>query len=299
MKLSRGYLYVAITWILSWFIIFSWQLFSNLWLSILEISILPFLPVIFILLPVILRRKQWFTRENIWPLLIFWLVEVFSVLTQFGGIFFKVPVAVIILLLYTQPLWTILLSWVFLKEKFKRFHIVSCIFVLWWVFFLAFPFSTWVAINPIGLIMGLLWGIFLSFWIMTGAWVSRKNIDPYFIKFSGNLFMIIFLFLLAPLFVLLIPNPHLTGFHFNHSWIIWIGCIIYAIFVNIVPHIAYFTWIKKVPAMSAGIIMLFDPVVGTILAMTFFHQSPTIFILIWWVLILLGNILVMIYGQKE
>ena len=298
MKLSKWYIYIMITGILSWLVVFLGQIFSNLWLSLVEIAILPYSLVVLLMLPVIIRRRQRFTRKNIRPLFVFWFVGVFGVVSQFGWIFFNVPVAVIVLLLYTQPLRTILLSGILLKEKIKRFHIISCLFVLCWIFFLAYPFNTGIVISPIGIAIGLFAGICLSFRVMTGARVSRKDIDPYFINFSETAFMIILLLIASPLLAWLFPNPGITGLHINHGWTVWLLCIWYAVFANIIPHVTYFKGIKKVSAMTAGIILLLEPVTAALLAMIFLHQALTVYIIIWGILILIGNIFVMVYGDN-
>ena len=128
---------------------------------------------------------------------------------------------VIVLLLYTQPLRTILLSGILLKEKIKRFHIIACLFVLIGIFFLAYPFHTGIIMSPIGIAMGLFGGVCISFRVMTGARVSRKNIDPYFIKFAEVSFTVIILLALFPLLAWIIPNPQITGLHINHGWTVW------------------------------------------------------------------------------
>ncbi|MBU0626896.1 EamA family transporter [Patescibacteria group bacterium] len=51
-------------------------------------------------------------------------------ITQFGGLYFHVPVAVIVLLLYTQPLWTIVFGRLFFRERIKRYHLIACVLVL-------------------------------------------------------------------------------------------------------------------------------------------------------------------------
>ncbi len=299
MKISKEYIFVMISGTFAGLIVFGWQIFTNLGLSLFEISTLPFIPILLILLPIIIRNKYRLHKKNIWPLFVFGAIGALVVLTEFGGLFFHVPVAVIVLLLYTQPLWTILLSPWLLRERIKWFHIVSCICVLWWIFFLAYPFETGVVISPIGITIWLLAGISLALRVMAGARVARKWIDPYLSKFTEAGFTVILLFLLYPVFLLITKDPSAIGFHINRSRKIWLLFFGFALFAETIPHICYLKWVKKLSAMTAGIILLLEPISAAILAMIFLKQPLTIYIVIGWILILLGNLFVMIYGQNK
>ena len=80
--------------------------FADHGFSLYEISLLVvFMPVV--LLPVLIVRKQlWPPRQTLGFYLIFGLISAALQLTQFAGIVLGVPVAVVALLLYTQPVWT-------------------------------------------------------------------------------------------------------------------------------------------------------------------------------------------------
>lgn len=299
MRINKSYLLIVTAWVSSGLIIFLGQIFTTLGLSVWEIAILPFIPILFFLIPVLIRRKQRLTKKNIWPLMVFGFVAALVVPLEFGGLYFDVPVAIIVLLLYTQPLWLIILGPRLLHERIQRYHMLSCIFVLWWIFLLVYPFNAGIVISPIGIAIWLLAGITLSFWVVCGAWTARKGIDPYLIKFSETGFSILFLFLFYLIFLLCARWSSAIAFTF-HRWrpirLLFLG---FALFAQILPHVSYLKWIKKVPAVSASIILLLEPLVAVILATLFLHQPLTRYIITGWILILLWNVFVMVYGQKE
>lgn len=242
------------------------------------------------LLPFIIFKKQHrYTGKNVIPLLIYGLVSVALTVCQFAPLLLGVPVAIAVLLLYTQPLWTLLFSWIILKEKIKTFQMISCLVVLAGVIILVNPFQPLGHIPIFGVIVGLIGGMLLSGWIMAGSYLSKKGNDPINSLFTEKFFCIVIYMALLPLFSRLIGNETIVHFSLDWPLRVWIGLILFSLIVQILNHWFYLAGTKKVPTVDAGIIMLLEPVVGAILAAVFLHQPITLGIIFGGAFILIAN----------
>lgn len=289
-----GYFLVAFSGVLFGLIIFGGKVFSNFGLSLFELSTLPFVFSLFFLLPFVVRKKYWVGWKNLPLLLWYGLVEAATSFLQFAGLIFGAPVAVVVLLLYVQPLWTTIISFLFLKEKVTRWHFIACIIVIFGVFFLVNPSELFVSSSFIGIFLALLAGIFLSLWVVLGSVASKRKINPISIKFFVGLFGLVLLFLFFPVLNLISSDVMVVGFSLD--WPIWVWglLILYNLFAITLGHIIYYKGVKLIPAASAGILLLLEPIVATILAAIFLFQPVTPSIFLGGLLILAGNALVII-----
>ena len=295
--MNRYHFFVILTGILSGFIIFGGQVFTNLGLSLFEIAILPYALTLIFLLPFILRKKYRFDRKLLYILILYGIISAFLVIAQFGGIVLGVPVAIVVLLLYTQPLWTILIGRIFLKEKLTGTTIFAGIMVFIGIAVLVNPFSTGFYFKP-GILVALSAGIFMSLWVVVGSVLSKKGSHPIATKYAETLFMIIFLLLIYPIVAYFIKDQSLVSFTLNWPAKVWIYIILFNLFTQVIGHLLFFYGLKKVPTSTAGIILLLEPVVASILATIFLGQALTWNIMAGGVLILVANYVVIKYGER-
>lgn len=292
----RGFLLVAFSGILSGTIVFSGKVFSNWGLSLFEISTLPFIFTLFFLLPFVLQKKH-FPKKKDFPLLfLYGAVAAGSVLTEFGGVVFGASVAVVVLLLYTQPLWTVLISRLILKESVNRWQALACVLVLIGVFFLVDPAGLFAPQPWLGVLSALIGGIFLSLWIIVGARASKKGIPPASIKFFETLIGLIITFAAFPLFLFFTSAPSVVDFSLNWPLWLWGVLILYNLVSYTGNHLIYYAGSKLISTVNAGILMLLEPVVGVILAALFLTQLVTFSVLVGGALILAANYLVVSKG---
>lgn len=296
--MQKEYFYVVLTGILSGFIIFGGQVFANLGLSLFEIAVLPYALTLIFLLP-FLFKKSYRPRKKFLPLLMLYgIVEAFLVLAQFAGVILGVPVAIVVLLLYTQPLWTIIIGRLFLKEKLTKSSIFACVIVLIGVFILINPLKAGFYFKP-GILVALLGGILISLWVIIGSSLSKKGSHPISTKYMETLFMMIFLAILYPFASLLIKNNSLISFSLNWPMKIWVYLILFNLLTQILGHLLFFYGVRKVSSINAGIILLLEPVVATILSLLFLNQALTWNIVIGGILILIANYIVIKYNSKS
>ncbi|MCD4740675.1 DMT family transporter [archaeon] len=285
------YFFVILSGLFAGLIVFGGKIFADMGLSLYQLSVLPSL-FVFLLLPLLFLRKECqLKKEMLKTYFIFGLISAIIVLSQYIPIILGVPVAVVVLLLYTQPLWTIIFSNLFLKEKITKKKIVAVILVLAGVVMLVNPFQAGT-LNPIGLFFALLAGLALSGWVLFGRICGKKGYHPVTTLVVCTFFILVFIALSYPLAITLTQEPSIIDFSLDFSWEIWIYLFLFAVVARMVTHLAYFKGAQKVPASESGVILLLEPVVGAILASLFLGELFTANILLGGAFILAANYLI-------
>lgn len=300
MKIQKEYLLVMASGMISGLIVFGGQVLARMGFSLFQISTLPYIFSLLLLVPVFFLIKRSSNLKNVFPIIVLYgLVETGICICQFAAPILGASIAITVLLLYVQPLWTTLSSWLFLKEKITKINIVACAMVLAGVVLIVNPLNIKNAGSWIGIIIALFGGIFLSGWVSIGSYLSKKGVKPIDTMFLGTLIMVTTISLSFPIAKHFISDPALVGFSFNKDTIAWITIFGFGIIAFIINHFVYLQGTKKVPTADAGIIMLIEPIVGTTLAIIFFHQLLTLSIIVGGILILFANYLVIISSIKK
>lgn len=290
--MRKEYFFVILAGILSGFLVFGGQVFVNLGLSLYEVSLFPLLFVVIFLLPFILKKK-YRPRNFIHPIWIFYgLVTAITIFAQYGALMLGVPVAIVVLLLYTQPLWTVFISRLFLDEKITKRSLLACFLVLLGVFILINPLDVVAIKNWYGILIALIGGLSLSSWVSIGSFASKTGNQPVTTNFLGIFYTALIMFIVYPLVNLFVKEPSITPLSFNLSLMIWFYLLIFALFIQIGSHLFYLYGVKKVSTVDAGIILLLEPISATILAIIFLNQILTFNIILGGVLILIANYIV-------
>lgn len=290
--MEKEYLFVAITGILSGLLVFGGRVFENHGLSLFEIAFFPQLLVVLMLLPFMVSKRYRVVRGTAWNWILYGCVMVVLVLSEYGGVILGVPVAIAVLLLYTQPLWTIMISRVFMGEDISGRKYLACAVVLAGLIILVNPFGTSMIGNPLGIVVSLVGGVSLSGWVILGSIISKKKSPPVMTKFISACLTVFLLLLSYPLLYALSRSQSIASFSFGLPIWIWIALVGFTFFAEVVSHIFYYKGVKKVPASDAGIILLLEPVTGALLATAFLNQALTANIILGGALILAANYLV-------
>jgi drug/metabolite transporter (DMT)-like permease len=298
--MDRYYLSLILSGIFCGTIVFGGSILSGLGMSVYEISILPFLPFILVLLPLIIFNKKYQTNPKLIPLLIFYgFVEAALVLTQYGSIVLGVPVAMVALLLYTQPVWTLIIAKLFLKEDITKLQLIAAAIVIVGIVVMVNPFGADFSSNLPGIISALIAGVMLSLWLVLGSYISKKGnniVNTYIMQLGLS---ILILLLLLPVLSHFIKHPNLVSLSFSWSPLMWLVIVAYGLVGGLLANLLYFEGAKKVPTIDAGIIMLLEPVSAAILAAIFLRQPITLSIAIGGALILFANYMVIAKGAKD
>lgn len=290
-KISKEYWYIITAGTLSGLIVFGGQVFKDLGFSLLEMSVILYFPTVFFLLPFVWKKGRQLTDFGNIKLAFFWAAVGFpGVITQFGAVVAGASVAVV-LLLYTQPIWTILISKFFLKTKITKKDIISIFLALVGVIFLVTPWK----VDPgslLGIFIALLGGISLSGWVLVGSYIGQKKADPYVIKYLQTFMVVILSTISLIILAKIIDQQEIITFTLSWPLKIWLLILAFNLLTQPISHILYLKGSKKVPAKESGIILLLEPLVGALLATIFLHQPLTGSIILGGIFILISNYLV-------
>ncbi len=291
--MEKEYWFVIIATILYGTIIAGGHFFVNLGLSLFEISLYRVLFISLILLPVVLIKRDLLIKKSaLFFFIIYGLIGAFLELSQFGGIAFGIPVAVVALLIYSQPIWTIVFGKLILKEKITTRKVLAVFIALAGVFLIL---KSWDIQSPkslAGVISSLLGGIFLSLWIIWGRISGISNQHYVTTTFGWTAFSVAWLLLLLPIANIFIKEPIVIRISTDFQSIYWLYLAIFAFIGGVIPHLFFYRGVQKIQAGVAGIILLLEPVSATVLADILFNQPIGINIIIGGALILVSNYLV-------
>jgi len=297
--MEKEYGFVIISGILSGLIVFGERFLFGLGLSLYQIVILTAL-FTFLLLPLLIWKKELRPKREMLPLFVaFGLIDAIAVLSETISVILGTPVAVAVLLLYTQPLWTIIISKTFMKEKIRRRKILAATLVLPGIILLANPFEITSAGNFYGIIAALVGGVALSGYVIFGRIAGKRKYHPIATKIYFTVFALLFFAASYPLMAFLIKDPAITSFSLDLPASTWIYLAFFGTFGAILPHVLYFMGARKVPASTSGIVLLLEPVSAAILAALFLQQPITLTIILGGAIILASNYLVISKGGKE
>lgn len=219
-------------------IVFGGKVFSNLGLSLYQISWWPFLISLIGLSPLFILKKLRVDWRS-WPLLLaFGGFSVLASVFQFAAVIAGAPIAIALLLLYTQPIWTIIFSKPLLKEKTRLIDLIAALLVLAGIFVLINP-GTAAVKSWLGIILALLGGLSLSGWMIMGRLLSKRGDNPISSFFGGYIFMNALMLLLYLPTVKIMPNPLISSLSINFPGIVWLVFILYSLIIILLGHLLY------------------------------------------------------------
>jgi drug/metabolite transporter (DMT)-like permease len=292
MKLNKGYYFVALAGILSGTIVFGGAFFAKMGLSLFQIAVFR-TAFSLILFPYLVFTRDLFLEKRLLKILIiFGLIETIIVLLEMAPVLYGVPVALIVLLLYTAPFWTIIFSKYFFNEEITRTKIIALLLVLAGMVAIVNPLSIGEPVSLKGIMLALAAGIFLSLWTIFGKLCGDEGISPVKTQFYTVMFMFVLLLFLQPIVSIIISDPQKTNLSLSLPGKIWIYLFGFALVSNVIPHVSYYHGVKEIRASTSGIILLLEPISGAILAALFLSQPITSNIFVGGLLILFANYLV-------
>lgn len=268
------------------------KFFADLGLSLYEISLYPMVFMsLFFSIVVLLRRQYLFKKEMLSFFLFYGLIGALAILLQFGAIILGVPVAVVALLLYSQPIWTTVFGKLMLDERVTARKISAVAVAFAGVSLLLRSWNIERVGSPAGIILATLGGIFLSLWIIWGR-KSGINNQHYITVTAGWAFSsVLWLLLLWPVIRLFIQDSAIIGLSVGFPLKYWLLLVIFAFIACIIPALFFFKGVQKIDAFIAGIVLLMEPVSATIMASILFAQPIGLNILLGGSLILSSNYL--------
>ncbi len=251
------------------------QYFHNVGFSLYEISCLIFFLAISLIPLLIFKKEYRFPREQITFFITFGFIGAGLQIGQFAGIVLGVPVAIVALLLYSQPIWTSVFGRLFLNETITTRKILALLLALTGILVLVNPFGIQNKFSAAGLMAALGAGVFFSLWVIWGRKSGLKNQHFLTTAFGYSFFTSLWLLLLYPLAAFLWDEPKFVrldpGVYLEFWWVV-AG---FTICAGLMPHFLAFAGMRKVDASTTGVLLLFEPISAAVLAFIFFNQPLT------------------------
>jgi drug/metabolite transporter (DMT)-like permease len=200
------------------------QYFHNVGFSLYEISCLIFFLAISLIPFLIFKKEYRVPREQITFFIIFGFIGAGLQIGQFAGIVLGVPVAIVALLLYSQPIWTSVFGRLFLNETITTRKILALLFALTGILVLVNPFGIQNKFSAAGLLAALGAGVFFSLWVIWGRKSGLKNQHFVTSAFGYSFFTSLWLLLLYPLAAFLWDEPKFVrldpGSYLQFWWVV-------------------------------------------------------------------------------
>jgi drug/metabolite transporter, DME family len=266
------------------------QYFVNLGFSLYEITFFRILSVMVLTLPIIAVRPNLFlNRKQIPFFILYGLIGALLGLCMFGGLIFGVPVSIVALLLYTQPIWTTILGKYILNESVTLRKTLSVTVGIVAIFVLFYSWNVNFTGSKIGILISLAGGFLLSLWIIMGRKTGISKIHFVTTIFGWKIFTLLWLLILYPLFNLITQDPSIINIRYSLTGTYILYFIIFAFVGGLLPHILFYKSITTVNASEAGIILLLEPLSASIIAIILFGQYLSFHTVIGGILILISN----------
>ena len=178
------------------------------------------------------------------------------------------PLSTAAILLYTSPIWIMLMSVLFFRERLNRIKLIA----------LALAFAGCVLVSGIsgegltltGLLLGLGSGIGYGLYSILGTIALRKY-SPYTVTTYT------FLFAAAGSWLVCGAADMITKFSAADNLIgLLLFCVLTGLVTAVIPFLAYTLGLRTVEASRAGILATIEPLVATLVGIVVFSEPLTL-----------------------
>lgn len=200
------------------------------------------------------------------------------------------PLSTAAILLYTSPIWIMLMSVLFFRENLNGRKLLA----------LALAFAGCVLVSGIsgkgmtltGLLIGLGSGIGYGLYSILGTIALRK-----YSPFTVTTYT--FLFAAAGSWIICKPGDMVSKFTAapNPMWLL-IFCCLTALVTAVIPFLAYTMGLRTVEASKAGIIATIEPMVATLVGILVFSE-PLTFLSGLGILLILSAVIVLNWKRRQ
>jgi drug/metabolite transporter (DMT)-like permease len=212
---------------------------------------------------------------------------------QFTSLYFGTPVAVVALLLYTQPIWTVLFGKLILDEAITKRKAIAILASLLGVYILLKPWEVESKVSFWEAVPSLIAGIFLALWVVWGRRSSIRNVHCVITTLGWSFFSALWLMLIWVVLSFLIHNNELLRFSIDLPTSYWIYMALFGLIGGVIPSLLFYRGLEEVQASIAGILLLIEPVSASFIALLLFEQPIDMETIFGGGLILLSNYMVL------
>lgn len=190
-------------------------------------------------------------------------VVAFSVLGSFAQL--TAATSRVTILVYTMPIWAVLLAWLFLRERPTRMQTLALALCAGGLAILIYPLAA--THIPPGILLALATGISWAAGTIYMKW-ARIDADP--MGVACWQVVVAFLVLIACM-VIFEGGPHFAG----ASAVALLCTVSTGFLANGVAYGLWFAIIRRVPAATASLGVLGSPVIGVIASVLILGERPT------------------------
>lgn len=219
----------------------------------------------FILAVIFLPKNKEFFKIEKRDLLYYFVAGIFGyglMLILFTLSILNTTIANTFFLLFTEPIFVIILAYFFLKEKISRDLFIAILLSFAGVFFI---FTPSVANGTlVGNLYGLGAGFLYAIYILIGRYMGKKY------QSSNNTF---WTFLFALLFLIPVTFLFENPLSLKISPFVWFLLFLFGA-VNVSAYLLLNAGLKKITAGYVGVLLLFEPVSSIFYGFLFFREIP-------------------------
>lgn len=291
-KIAISYFYLILSGIFYGGIVFGNKVLLKLGFSLADLLILPNAIVGLCILPFVWKDLKELSQFPIKTMCAFACGCVLMQAGQILPLTMGLSISFIELLVYTQPIWTILFTKFVLKKKICPYDIWVVIFILIGLIILVNPFDSLDFSVP-ALVFGVGAGVGIASYVMFNSYFEHKNVKSLVFIFCVNVFLSIPFLISYPIIKVALSNVEANmEFVFNLTNRVWFIVTIYCICCTLLPMLLFFKGSKNVSSVHSGLMLLLEPIVAIILDVIFFHFDITWNVWIGGILIIGSNLFV-------
>lgn len=226
-------------------------------------------------------------------------VNLFLLLTQFGSLSLGLSPPTVAFLIYTQPVWTIILGRIFFRERVGARGLGIIALALLGVLFITDPLSFRSSQNIdtiLAEVLAIAGGFALSVWIILGKKGRLDQLkEPLSLTFAVRTFSILPIGLVSLGAYFIEPRSFLGPQDYTIN-IVFLA--LFAVFAGALPDYLFYRGVKNVTATSAGVILLLEPVSSAILSVALRIALLSWLQVVGGVLILISNYFFVLESKK-
>lgn len=200
--------------------------------------------------------------------------SVYSLFTLSGmsSIVFGTPIAVPVALIYTQPIFTAIISYATGREKVSVLRLLIIFVGMFGVFLLMGPQMMNLQLN-FAIVFPILAGFFYAIYLWLKRQASKKqDYTPYQVLFNTFLIAVPVLTIIWLTLGNFSANPLFTGIIVPNMWQLAL-LVGFAAFSTVFPYVMLnFVKPDEISPTSEGLLLLGDPLLHTLWAILFFEQ---------------------------
>jgi drug/metabolite transporter (DMT)-like permease/ABC-type branched-subunit amino acid transport system substrate-binding protein len=226
-------------------------------------------------IPVVIKTGHYRlqSRKQGFILLSIGIVGAILQLSEFMGIANGLPVPIVTFLVYTHPLWTMILGVAINGDKISAFSYLKLILGIGGsALILLGHLQSFVGTGVHQLIAPIFAGFMIALWICLSGKAKKEGASAWTVSFYYDLFALISLLVIRTSG--LVPTMPLTGivtFLSKPQNFLMISC--YSIFVGLLPNLLFYRGSQNISSLTCGLILLLEPVVAS-LTSNFIWNSP-------------------------